>query len=131
MLSKNYILPISNMQGRAMKNFLKVMKAISDSNRVKILKMLQHKTMCVCEMREALQLAQPTVSKHLKLLEDAGLVMSSKDGIWVNYNLADGANSPYVATILGNLKHWLVDDPEISQLIEKLPLINRVTICKK
>ena len=131
MLSKNYILPISNMQGRAMKNFLKVMKAISDSNRVKILKMLQHKTMCVCEMREALQLAQPTVSKHLKLLEDAGLVMSSKDGIWVNYNLADGANSPYVATTLGNLKHWLVDDPEISQLIEKLPLINRVTICKK
>ena len=114
-----------------MKNFLKVMKAISDSNRVKILKMLQHKTMCVCEMREALQLAQPTVSKHLKLLEDAGLVMSSKDGIWVNYNLADGANSPYVATTLGNLKHWLVDDPEISQLIEKLPLINRVTICKK
>ncbi len=114
-----------------MKDFLRVMKAVSDSNRVKILKMLQHKTMCVCEMREALQLAQPTVSKYLKLLEDAGLVNSSKDGICINYYLADGANSPYVATTLGNLKHWLIDDPEISQLIEKLPLINRVNICKK
>ncbi len=114
-----------------MKDFLKVMKAVSDSNRVKILKMLQHKTMCVCEMREALQLAQPTVSKHLKLLEDADLVNSSKDGIWVNYNLADGASSPYVATILGNLKHWLDDDPEISKLVQRLPLIRRENICKR
>ncbi|MBW1852375.1 MAG: winged helix-turn-helix transcriptional regulator [Deltaproteobacteria bacterium] len=114
-----------------MKDFLKVSKAISDSNRVKILKMLQHRTMCVCEMREALQLAQPTVSKHLKLLEDAELVGSSKDGLWVNYNLADGASSPYVASILGNLKHWLDDDPEISELIEKLPAINRENICKR
>ena len=114
-----------------MKDFLKVMKAVSDTNRVKILKMLQHKTMCVCEMREALQLAQPTVSKHLKLLEDAGLVSSSKDGIWVNYHLADGTKSPYVATTLGNLKHWLVDDPDISELIEKLPSINRENICSK
>ena len=114
-----------------MKDFLKVSKAISDSNRVKILKMLQHRTLCVCEMREALQLAQPTVSKHLKLLEDAELVGSSKDGLWVNYNLADGASSPYVASILGNLKHWLDDDPEISELIEKLPAINRENICKR
>ena len=114
-----------------MEDFLKVMKAMSDSNRVKILKMLQHKTMCVCEMREALQLAQPTVSKHLKLLGDAGLVSSSKDGIWVNYNLADGANSPYVATILGNLKHWLDDDSEISQLMERLSSIRRENICRK
>lgn len=42
----------------AMKEFLKMMKAISDPNRVKILKVLQHKTMCVCEIREALQVLQ-------------------------------------------------------------------------
>jgi ArsR family transcriptional regulator len=40
-----------------MKNFIKVMKALSDPNRVKIVKMLQHKMMCVCELREALELA--------------------------------------------------------------------------
>ena len=114
-----------------MKDFLKVTKAVSDSNRVKIIKMLQHKTMCVCEMREALQLAQPTVSKHLRLLEEAGLVMSYKDGIWVNYSLADGAKSPYVATILGNLRHWLDDDPEIADLIEKVPTLDREEILRK
>ena len=113
-----------------MKDFKKVMKALSDRNRVKIIKMLQHKTMCVCEMRAALELAQPTVSKHLRLLEEAGLVSSHKDGQWVNYYLTDGASSPYVASVLGNLKHWMDDDPEIVELIEKLPSFRREDICK-
>ena len=56
-----------------MKEFIKVVKALSDPNRVKIVKMLQHKSLCVCEMRAALGVAQPTVSKHLKILEEAGL----------------------------------------------------------
>lgn len=114
-----------------MKDFLKVMKAVSDSNRVKIVKMLQHKSMCVCELREALQLAQPTVSKHLKILEDAGVVASSKDGTWVNYFLTNGARNPYAASILGNLRHWLDDEPEISQIVKKLPFIRREDICGK
>jgi len=114
-----------------MKAFIKVMKALSDPNRVKIIKMLQHKAMCVCEMQEALQVAQPTVSKHLKLLEDAGLVTFQRDGIWVNYNLTDGSNSPYGASLLGNLRHWLEDDSKIAELVEKLPTIRRENICKK
>jgi ArsR family transcriptional regulator len=113
-----------------MKDFTKVMKALSDKNRVKIIKMLQHKTMCVCEMRAALELAQPTVSKHLRLLEEAGIVSSHKDGQWVNYYLTDGASSPYVAAILGNLRHWMDEDPEINELIERLPSIRREDICK-
>ena len=114
-----------------MRDFIRVMKALSDPNRAKIIKMLQHRTMCVCEMQEALQVAQPTVSKHLKLLEDAGLVSFYKEGIWVNYNLADGSSSPYVAAVLGNLRHWLEDDPEVSDLVERLPTIRRENICKK
>ena len=114
-----------------MRDFIRVMKALSDPNRVKIIKMLQHRTMCVCEMQEALQVAQPTVSKHLKLLEDAGLVSFYKEGIWVNYNLADGSSSPYVAAVLGNLRHWLEDDPEVSDLVERLPTIRRENICMK
>ncbi|MDJ0819926.1 MAG: metalloregulator ArsR/SmtB family transcription factor, partial [Desulfobacterales bacterium] len=57
-----------------MKSFLKVMKALSDPNRVKIVKLLQQKEMCVCELQGALEIAQPTVSKHLKILEESGLV---------------------------------------------------------
>lgn len=114
-----------------MKPFLKVMKAVSDPNRVKIIKMLQQRVLCVCEMRAALNLAQPTVSKHLKLLEDAGLVESDKDGLWVNYRLTDGCSSPYAATVLGNLRHWLNDDRQIEDLVKKLPSIRREDVCKK
>ena len=114
-----------------MNDFTKVMKALSDGNRVKIVKMLQHKEMCVCEMREALQISQPSVSKHLKILEEAGLVGFKKDGLWVNYYLTDGRKSPYVASLMGNLQHWLEDDPEIAELIKQLPHIRREEICRK
>ncbi|MCD6570476.1 MAG: winged helix-turn-helix transcriptional regulator [Deltaproteobacteria bacterium] len=112
-----------------MKIFLKVMKALSDPSRVKIMKMLQKRVMCVCEIKEALGIAQSTASKHLKVLDDAGLVASHKEGLWVNYTLTDGGSSPYAASLIGNLKHWLDDDPEIMELAKQLPQIRRGNIC--
>ena len=114
-----------------MKSFIKVMKALSDPSRVKIIKMLQRRSMCVCEMQAALEIAQPTVSKHLKLLEDAGLVSFQKDGLWVNYSLADGGSSPYAAALLGSIRHWLEDDPQVADLMERLPTFRREEICKR
>lgn len=114
-----------------MRDFLKVMKALSDPNRVKIIKILQHKTMCVCEMQAALRIAQPSVSKHLRILEEAGLVTSYKDSMWVNYELADGSSSAYAASLLGNLRHWLEDDSRVVQILNELPNIRRQDICKK
>jgi ArsR family transcriptional regulator, arsenate/arsenite/antimonite-responsive transcriptional repressor len=114
-----------------MKSFIKVMKALSDSNRVKIIKLLQHKTMCVCELQAALKIAQPTVSKHLKILENAMLVSSRKEGLWVNYSISDGRASPYAASLLGNLRHWLDDDIEITQLLSDISLYDRNEICAK
>ena len=113
-----------------MKSFVKVMKALSDPNRVKIIKLLQIKYMCVCELQGALKLAQPTVSKHLKILEEAGLVDFKKDGLWVNYFLTGGKSSPYAANMLGNLQHWLNEDSEIAELMQKAPFINREDICR-
>jgi len=114
-----------------MKSFIKVMKALSDPNRVKIVKLLQHKMMCVCELQAVLGIAQPTVSKHLRILEEAGLVIYKKNGLWVNYYLSNGAGSPYSSSILGNLRYWLDDDPEIAEIVKKIPLYNREDICKK
>ncbi|MFH2091867.1 MAG: metalloregulator ArsR/SmtB family transcription factor [Pseudomonadota bacterium] len=114
-----------------MKEFIKVMKALSDPTRVKILKMLQHKTMCVCEIHTALGKAQSTTSKHLKILEDVGLIMYQKDGLWVNYKISDGSQSPYAASLIGNLKHWFNDEPEIKKIVGLLPGINRNEILNK
>jgi len=114
-----------------MRDFIKVMKALSDPSRVKILKMLQHRDMCVCEIQAALGLAQPTISKHLKILDEAGLVGFNKDGLWVNYFLAEGTSSPYAATLLGNLRHWLDDEPGVKDIIERLSEFEREKICEK
>ena len=114
-----------------MKKFLEVTKALSDPNRVRIVKMLQHRSMCVCELQAGLGISQPTVSKHLKILERAGLVSYRKDGLWVDYFLADGGESPYASVFLGSLRHWLEDDESVSRIVRKLPLIRREDICKK
>jgi|GEM_PF-104075 len=113
----------------AIKDFIKVMKALSDPNRVKMVKLLQRRVLCVCEIQEALGLAQSTASKHLKILEEAGLIAYFKEGSWVNYQLADGARNPYVANLLGNLRHWLEDDADVVALVARLPEIHRETIC--
>ena len=112
-----------------MRTFIKVMKALSDPNRVKMVKLLQHKVMCVCEIQAALGLAQSTASKHLKILEEAGLIAYYKDGLWVNYSLTDGTDSPYAANLLGSLRHWLDDDPGLAAIVERLPTIRREDIC--
>jgi ArsR family transcriptional regulator len=117
--------------GGGMKDFIKVMKALSDPTRVKILKLLEKKRLCVCELQTALGIAQSTTSKHLKILEDAGLVISKKDGLWVNYTLSDGQQSPYAATLLGNLRHWLNGEADISQLVLNINAIDRFEILNK
>jgi ArsR family transcriptional regulator len=115
-----------------MKSFIKVMKALSDPNRVKILKILQHRSdMCVCELKSLLHITQPTVSKHLKILEEAGLVQYRKDGLWVNYSLVNGSSNPYAAGLLRELKAWLEDQPDVTTLLEKAPSVSREQICSK
>ena len=112
-----------------MKEFVKVMKALSDPNRVKLLKLLQKRKMCVCEIQAALGIAQPTVSKHLKILESAGLVGREREGLWINYFLSDGSRSPYVASLLGNLRHWLEDDQEVRDLYGRSEGLCREDLC--
>jgi ArsR family transcriptional regulator, arsenate/arsenite/antimonite-responsive transcriptional repressor len=115
-----------------MKPFLKVMRALSDPNRVKILKVLQHRSaMCVCELTSLLQIAQPTVSKHLKVLEEAGLVEFHKQGLWVNYSIMNGCSNPYAVGILKELRSWLEDQPEVAEIVKRAPFVSRAEICKK
>jgi ArsR family transcriptional regulator len=112
-----------------MKEFIKVMKALSDPNRVKLLKLLQKEEICACKLQAALGIAQPTVSKHLRILEDAGLVSRRKEGLWAHYSLTNGSRSPYAASLLGNLRHWLADDPNIIAVFERSSNIREEERC--
>jgi ArsR family transcriptional regulator len=108
-----------------MKPLIRVMKALSDQNRLTIMKMLGQKELCVCEITFLLGLAQPTVSKHLKTLEDAGLVDSNRVGSWVNYRLATGKESVYAKTMLNHLKGWLDEDDKIKEMLARLHKVDR------
>lgn len=113
------------------KTFIKVMKALSDPNRIKIIKLLQQRMLCVCELQCALGISQPNVSKHLKILEEAEMVESTKDGLWVNYTLSSGKLNPYAASLLGSLWHWLDEDPEVDVIVQRVPLLNRQNLCPR
>ncbi len=112
-----------------MKTFIRVMKALSDPSRIKIMKMLEVKELCVCEITAVLGLAQSTVSKHLKILEDAGLVHSSKEGAWVNYKITEDYENEYAEVMQKHLKNWLGDVPEIQEGLVQVSTVNRLQIC--
>src|SRR5207245_11140363 len=61
--------------------------ALADETRVQIVELLSHKERCVCELEQALGVAQPRLSFHLKVLKDAGLLADRRDGRWRYYTL--------------------------------------------
>jgi len=72
---------------RGMENRCDVFKALSDVNRLKIIDMLSCGELCVCDLIEGLELSQPTISHHVKILKQAGLVKSHKVGKWTRYSI--------------------------------------------
>jgi len=69
------------------KRIFKGFKALGEPTRLKIIKMLSVQGMCVCELSEVLDMLQPRVSQHLKILKDAELVVENKEGYFVCYTL--------------------------------------------
>ena len=72
-----------------MREFLALAKALSDESRVRVLCALRGRELCVCQIIQLLGLAPSTVSKHMSILWQAGLVEGRKEGRWVYYRLAD------------------------------------------
>ena len=67
-----------------------IFQALADSTRLRCLALIvNHGELCVCELVHALELSQPKISRHLKLLREAGLVADRRERIWVHYRLAD------------------------------------------
>ncbi|MFT8352552.1 ArsR/SmtB family transcription factor [Clostridium saccharoperbutylacetonicum] len=65
----------------------KILKALSDTNRLRIIDLLSCGEMCACHILENFDFTQPTLSHHMKVLIDCGLVEARKDGIWNLYKL--------------------------------------------
>lgn len=66
-----------------------ILAALSHPNRIRILEYLRKDVRCNCELAPALELEQSNLSRHLKILAQAGVLVSWKDGLRVNYRIAD------------------------------------------
>lgn len=98
-----------------MRATMRVTKALSDPQRVRILMMLRPGELCVCQIVEVLALAPSTVSKHLSILSGAGLVDSRKEGRWAYYRLAEGTDGAFARPVLKWVADALRGDPAIAQ----------------
>ncbi|MCL1803394.1 MAG: metalloregulator ArsR/SmtB family transcription factor [Eubacteriaceae bacterium] len=69
-----------------------VFKALCDANRLKILELLQSGEKCACILLGQLQISQPTLSHHMKILCESGIVASRKEGKWTHYSISESGS---------------------------------------
>lgn len=111
-----------------MKQSARIFKALSDETRLRILKMLEERPLCVCEIQYVLKGSQPNVSHHLKTLTDAGLLQSKKDGLWVDYRLPDKPVTPLHAAALSLVRKGLARDPVVKKDLAQVKIADRLEI---
>lgn len=97
-----------------MQVFMNITKALSDQNRVRALLALKGRELCVCQIIELLGLAPSTVSKHMSVLRNAGLVIPRKEGLWMYYRLPEDPE-PEIKTAI----KWVCDSLANNETIKK------------
>jgi len=112
-----------------MKNLAFILKALSDTKRLRIIKMLEIRPLCVCEISTVLELAYSTVSKHLSILQKAGIIDYQKRGKWYYYHRKCLSGSEFLEVILPQIERWLNEDEEVSKDAEKVNNSSTEEIC--
>lgn len=82
-----------------------VFKAFCDENRIRIIEMLKDGEKCACRLLEELEITQPTLSHHMKIMCDAGIVAARKEGKWTHYSLnfdGIGKTAAYLDSLKGS-----------------------------
>jgi len=111
-----------------------IAKALADANRVRVLLALRSGELCVCQITELFGLAPSTISKHLSLLHNAGLIASRKSERWVYYRLSDSSGAPavtqaikWVANSLAKSEEAIADARRLKQILK----MDLQTICRR
>ncbi len=114
-----------------MKNLLKSLKALADGNRLRILRLLMDRPRCVCELKAVLGIAQPSVSKHLRILEEAKLVEKRRQGQFIEYQLNTGLDfAEHQMALLALIGPQLKASPELTELCLRARDVHRQDLCR-
>ena len=111
-----------------MQELVKIFKALGDETRIRLLKLLEQRELCVCELMQALNMTQSRVSRNLGILKNAGLVKDRRDGLWVHYSLNDEARYQ-IQKLLGVLKDSCNDDKIVTKDMTELNKAKKLSQC--
>jgi ArsR family transcriptional regulator, arsenate/arsenite/antimonite-responsive transcriptional repressor len=111
-----------------MREFLLVLKALANPARARIIKLLEEGELCVCDIIIVIGLKQSTISKHLNILKNAGLVDDRKDGTWAYYRLSKDRINEYNVFMNTMMKKCLNEDDSVKK--DKIKMIT-CCCCKK
>lgn len=117
-----------------MKDVVEITKALADGNRLRALMALAGGELCVCQIIEMLGLAPSTVSKHLSILHQAGLVEARKEGRWMYYRLAGKTGSKAAREAITWLRRNLAASRQVvedARTLRKIVCIDREELCRK
>ena len=103
-----------------MQDFIKVMKALSDETRLRILNVLLVRDCCVCEIMQALDISQSRASRNLGILQDAGFLKERRDGLWVVYSMDWETANRYAASLTKLLRDSPIINKALTQDKERL-----------
>ncbi|MBI4327609.1 MAG: winged helix-turn-helix transcriptional regulator [Chloroflexi bacterium] len=113
---------------------MNITKALADENRIRALLALRQGELCVCQMTELFGLAPSTVSKHLSILYQAGLLESRKDGRWIYYRLPANDASVVVREAIDWVEKSLGGSAravEDARHLKKILKLDPVELCKR
>ncbi|HID98466.1 MAG TPA: ArsR family transcriptional regulator [Thermodesulfobacteriaceae bacterium] len=102
------------------------LKAISDPTRIKILVLLSERPSCVCELTAALGLAQPTISRHLKQLENEGFIKGRRESNWIIYRISPVEEC--CSQLLDIVIVRAEQDPEVQEIKNHFISLNRAYV---
>ncbi len=109
-----------------MQDFIKVMKALSDETRLRILNVLLVRDCCVCEIMQALDISQSRASRNLGILQDAGFLRERRDGLWIVYSMDWETANRYAASLTKLLGDLPISNESLAKDKEKLKHAVRV-----
>jgi ArsR family transcriptional regulator len=102
------------------KDVVKIFKALADPTRLRIVLLLRQRELCVCELMFVLEMEQSRVSRHMRVLRDAGIVEDVRDGRWIIYRAHEEARSLLEALLAGTLRERIELSREASGDSRKL-----------
>ena len=111
-----------------MREFMSIVKALGDENRVRALLALRNRELCLCQIIELLGLAPSTVSKHMSILKQARLVDTRKSGRWVYYRLAGCGSVPEVQGAIAWLCESLSGETSVCRDEQRLQEVLKVDL---